>query len=326
MVEAPMDQSLPLTLGVFLLLALTYVVLERLWPARPAQKLLRRGWRTDALYWLFTPLVSRNLTRLGIGLTLAALLAASGAEISPETLRAVVEGRDTWFSTWPWWLQGLGVLFVSDFTGYWLHRLFHRGWWWRVHAVHHSPTELDWLAATRLHPLNELLSRMVQVVPFYLLGFSPLVLASVAPLLSLYAILLHANVSWSFGPLRFVIASPAFHRWHHSREPQALDKNFAGLFPLWDFLFGTLYLQHGQRATDFGITSNDMPPGLWGQLLYPFARSTAPATEHSPPALAFDTMPRHEPEVQLCAAAGLVHDPGGRPAAPVAGPVLHGQR
>lgn len=267
-----MNPNLPLTLAVIFLLAAAYVTLERLWPARPGQQVLRRGWRTDALYWLFTPLVSRNLTRLGIGLILAGLLALSGGEVSREAIQAAVAGRDTWFSTWPWWLQALGVLILSDFTGYWLHRQFHRGWWWRVHAVHHSPTELDWLAATRLHPLNELLSRVVQVVPFYFLGFSPLVLASVAPLLSLYAVLLHANVSWSFGPLRFVLASPDFHRWHHSCEPEALDKNFAGLFPLWDLLFGTFHMPPGKRAAAFGITSNDMPQSLWGQLLYPFRR------------------------------------------------------
>ena len=57
-------------------------------------------------------------------------------------------------------------------------------------------------------------------------------------ILSFYAIFVHANVPWSFGPLRYVIATPAFHRWHHAAEEQGLNHNFAGLFPLFDLLFG----------------------------------------------------------------------------------------
>ena len=66
------------------------------------------------------------------------------------------------------------------------------------------------------------------------LGFRADVLQGVIPFFSLYAILLHANVSWSFGPLRYVLASPRFHRWHHTIEAEARDKNFAGIFAFID--------------------------------------------------------------------------------------------
>ncbi len=72
----------------------------------------------------------------------------------------------------------------------------------------HSSERLDWLAAVRVHPLNDLLGGVVRVVALVLLGFRPTVLAAVVPLLTLYAVALHANVSWNFGPLRFVLASP----------------------------------------------------------------------------------------------------------------------
>ena len=81
---------------------------------------------------------------------------------------------------------------------------------------------------------------------------------------------MHANVAWDFGPLRYVIASPRFHRWHHADDAQGRDHNFAGLLPLWDFLFGTLYLPRERSAEVFGTGADPVPPNLLGQLLYPF--------------------------------------------------------
>jgi sterol desaturase/sphingolipid hydroxylase (fatty acid hydroxylase superfamily) len=63
-----------------------------------------------------------------------------------------------------------------------------------------------------------------------------------------------------------VIATPVFHRWHHSRQAEAMDKNFAGLFPIWDILFGTYYMPRGKMPEDFGVSGDfpqDMPRQLW---------------------------------------------------------------
>lgn len=72
-------------------------------------------------------------------------------------------------------------------------------------------------------------------------------------MLTFYAIFLHANVDWDFGPWRKVIATPVFHRRHHSRDREAWDKNFAGLLPFWDILFGTYYMPEGRQPENFGI-------------------------------------------------------------------------
>ena len=111
------------------------------------------------------------------------------------------------------------------------HRLFHRRWLWRFHAIHHSSRTVDWLSTARLHPVNDALSRLAQVLPLYRLGFSGVALAAFVPCFTLYALLLHANVGWSFGPLRYLLASPTLHRWHHTTEAEGIDKNSAGLFP-----------------------------------------------------------------------------------------------
>jgi sterol desaturase/sphingolipid hydroxylase (fatty acid hydroxylase superfamily) len=104
------------------------------------------------------------------------------------------------------------------------------------------------------------------------LGFAPVAVVSIVPVLTLTAILVHANVDWDWGPLRSMIVSPRFHRWHHTDEQNARDKNFAGLLPLWDILFGTYYMPRDRRPHQFG-TNTPVPPGLIGQMLFPFRRS-----------------------------------------------------
>lgn len=71
------------------------------------------------------------------------------------------------------------------------------------------------------------------------------------------------------GPLKFVVASPVFHRWHHTTEKQGIDKNFAGLLPLWDLVFGTFYMPEGEQPLEFGVLGEEVPDGIWRQLLYP---------------------------------------------------------
>jgi sterol desaturase/sphingolipid hydroxylase (fatty acid hydroxylase superfamily) len=170
----------------------------------------------------------------------------------------------------PLWCQFIEIYVLADFIGYWMHRWFHAPTLWPFHAVHHSSEELDWLASVRVHPVNEWANALVHVTPLLLLGFNPHAALSVAPFLTFYAIFLHAQVNWDFGPLRGWVASPVFHRWHHSKSPEAIDKNFAGLLPVWDILFGTYYMPTDRWPEDFGI-QDAMPKSFWGQIWAPFA-------------------------------------------------------
>src|SRR6185436_10809142 len=121
-------------------------------------------------------------------------------------------------------------------------------------------------------PVNDAVSKIVQVLPLYWMGFNGVALAAFVPVLTFYAILLHANLDWSYGPLRHVIASPVFHRWHHTSESEGLDTNFAGLFPFIDVAFGTFYMPPGRQPENFGIVGQVVPAGFFPQLLYPFRR------------------------------------------------------
>ncbi|MDL5052321.1 sterol desaturase family protein [Oscillatoria laete-virens NRMC-F 0139] len=252
-----------------LILALIFSSLERLWPSIRGQGLFRKGFRLDLCYWFFTPLVTRVITRVALMIPVIILAVVAGAPWE-EFKNRTYKGFGP-VSLQPLWVQALELLIMADLIGYWMHRLFHTGRWWPFHAVHHSSTELDWLSSVRLHPVNDVVTRLAQVIPPLCLGFNPFALAFCVPLLSLHAILTHANVNWTFGPLQPLLASPVFHRWHHSKRQGARDKNFAGLFPVWDILFGTYYMPPGRRPDDFGI-HEPMTEKLWDQLTAPFRR------------------------------------------------------
>jgi sterol desaturase/sphingolipid hydroxylase (fatty acid hydroxylase superfamily) len=164
------------------------------------------------------------------------------------------------------------ALLFSDLLGYWSHRLHHRAPLWRFHAIHHSPRDLDWMAGARNHPVAEAAGRICIGIPLILLGVDFRVLAAMIPFIGLWAVFLHANIRWTLGPLRWVIATPHFHRWHHSRSPEAREKNFAALFPIWDLIFGTLYLPD-RLPDDFGVdAAENVPSTFVAQLVYPFRR------------------------------------------------------
>lgn len=263
--------------------------------ARRSDAAGRRALRLDLAYAALSILITRQLTRMLAILVAAIVLLAlglGGAQADPQVgaavdAEAVAEaGRFAQrlealraaspVSQWPMPLQVLALVVLADLAGYWLHRGFHRGGWaWRVHAIHHAPTQLTWLSALRVHPLNDVVPALLRGVPLLLLGFPFAAVTALAPALAIFALLLHADVPWRMGWLRFVIATPRFHRWHHARDEVAIRGiNFAGLFPVWDLLFGTFYLPaHGPAAT--GI-DHAIPQGLIAQLRWPLQRQPPP--------------------------------------------------
>ena len=245
-----------------LFVAVIFGALEHFFPDRRQQRHWRSQMRTDLGYWVLAPLVNRVLVPA------VAIVAIVGVTVAlPRPGEAAI-------ASWPLWAQALGMLVIGDFVGYWIHRRFHHSArLWRLHAVHHSSEELDWLSSVRVHPLNQIIQVSLRLSVLYVIGFAPGTLAGYTPFLSLFAIGLHANVPWRFGPLGYVIASPAWHRWHHAADTQGEGRNFAGLLPVWDFMFGTAHFPHRQPER-YGLRDEVMPVGVWRQLLYPFRAST----------------------------------------------------
>jgi len=80
----------------------------------------------------------------------------------------------------------------------------------------------------------------------------------------------HANVRVNLGPLRWVIAGPDFHQWHHCENPAAYNRNFSPHLVIFDRLFGTAHIPRARlRPWKYGVREKT-PEGFWRQLLHPF--------------------------------------------------------
>ena len=140
-------------------------------------------------------------------------------------------------------MQFVALLFVADFTQYWVHRTFHAvPALWRFHAVHHSAEQMDWLAGSRLHLVDIAVTRGLTYVPIYVLGFAEGPLFAYLVVVSAQATFIHANVRFDFGPLQVVRRDAAVPSLAPRRGAEAIDKNFAVHLPVLDAVFGTMYL------------------------------------------------------------------------------------
>ena len=245
-----------------LVLPLVCVAIERRWPSVPRQPVLRSGFASDVVWYFVQTCVSRIVAPWAVYFAMLPLLRHLGA--TPESYFAGFGPVAALPLSW----QVPIVFVLADFLSYWQHRLFHTRGAWSIHAVHHSSRDLDWLSSTRFHPLNEIGAQMIYATPVLALGFSPLAFVILAPFTASYAVILHANVPWSFGPLRYVFASPVFHRWHHTSAEEGCERNFAGFLPVWDLLFGTFFMPEGRTPREFGI-EDPVPDGFLKQLAYP---------------------------------------------------------
>jgi sterol desaturase/sphingolipid hydroxylase (fatty acid hydroxylase superfamily) len=262
-------------LGILIALAGLSVLicaLERLFPSLRRQPAWRRDSQVDVLYWLLTPLLTRTIVKIaGVTTFLIAFVV-----LDRQVVTRLADGFGPVLSQ-PLWLLVVEIFLLGDLVGYWTHRWFHSRRMWKFHAVHHSSTQLDALSALRVHPINDVVSKLAPVMLLACLGFPLKALAGYVSLLTFSAVVLHANLNWSFGPLRYIIASPLFHRWHHTIEEQGLNKNFAPLFPFLDLLFGTFHMPNSQPPERFGTSSTQVPAAFLAQLLFPF-RASAPAS------------------------------------------------
>ena len=252
-----------LALKTILIIALVFVPLERITSLHPEQKILRAHWANDLIY-LFL-----NSILIQLGLLLLTGAAMIGVRLAmPDVVGASVRSQ-------PLWLQAIEVIVIADCGFYAAHRAFHEvPFLWRFHAIHHSIEEMDWLAAHRVHPLDQILTKAASVLPVFALGFSDAAIAIFALSYQCQSLLIHSNTRIGFGPLRWVLASPRFHHWHHANEPEAIDKNFAAQLPFIDALGGTLFLPPQRMPARYG-TDDPVPALYHQQMAYPLTRSTS---------------------------------------------------
>ncbi len=253
------------------LLSVVFLPLERLFALHP-QKIFRKAIAVDLGYYFLSSLLPGLLLAFPLS-----VVAWQAHRMVPGAVQATV-------TAWPFWLRAAMGLVVGEVGFYWGHRWSHAiPFLWRFHAIHHSAEHMDFMVHTRVHPVDMVFTRLAGLTPLYVLGLAGPLSASgslVALLLTLTATMwgffIHANLRWRLGPLEWLVATPAFHHWHHTlAEP--LDRNFASMLPWLDRLFGTYHLPRGQWPATYGIKA-ELPRSLVGQLLHPLhSQPNAPA-------------------------------------------------
>jgi sterol desaturase/sphingolipid hydroxylase (fatty acid hydroxylase superfamily) len=258
-----MLKLVPISIG----LGIVFTVLTHLSACNPGYVWWRkRELVTDILYWFLIPLMAR-FVRIGLMVMGAAML------FNIHGTQALIEFYDDGFgplAVMPLWAQAITFLVVSDFLTYWTHRAFHRVELWKYHAIHHSSEDLDWISAARFHPVNIFLGTVLVDVALLLAGISPNVMLWVGPFTTATSAMVHANLNWTFGPFKYVLASPVFHRWHHTAADRGGSSNFAGTFPIWDLIFGTFYMPANEMPDAYGVEDQHFPAGFVAQMAYPF--------------------------------------------------------
>lgn len=258
--DRPVHFGLDWFLLNLLVFALVFVPLERAFPLRPGQRVLRTGWTTDVAYFFVNHVGIQLLTFLSLWPAMALAQALGMDEVS----RLV--------ASQPVWLQVLELMLLADLVQYWVHRAFHRiPQLWRFHAIHHSIREMDWLAGSRLHLGDVVVTRALVVLPAFVLGFAEPALYAWLVIIALHGVLNHVNMRFRFGRLENLLVTPRFHHWHHAVTPP--DRNFAVHFPWLDRLFGTHYLPDDRWPGELGIQGHPVPTGFAGQFVYPLRRS-----------------------------------------------------
>src|SRR5690606_16479325 len=140
---------------------LIFVFLEKLFPLYKDQPVFRPEWQTD-----FTHFIVNHLL-VGLVLLIVNFL------IHRFFGWAVYPPLQAWVQALPLVAEAFAVLLVADLIQYWTHRAYHEvPYLWRYHAVHHSTKTLDWMAGSRLHVLEVIVTRVSILGPLYVLGFS----------------------------------------------------------------------------------------------------------------------------------------------------------
>jgi sterol desaturase/sphingolipid hydroxylase (fatty acid hydroxylase superfamily) len=254
--------------GALLLFAAIFIPLEKVF-ALHKQRAMRPAWRCDVMFFWLNSYFATAGTLIAV-----ALLGSWMHWLVPDAVHHAVTSQ-------PAWAQFVEAVFLSEVGEYWAHRKMHTvPFLWRFHKVHHSVDEMDWLASARLHPVDRALTASAAFLPLFVLGFSTTTIGVFALFAALQAVAVHANVRFTFGPFRYILATPQYHHWHHAGE--VYDKNYAAQLPLVDWMFRSLYVpgKGKQWPKSYGI-DEDAPTDYLGQLAWPF-RAAEPVIDTTP--------------------------------------------
>jgi len=193
-----------------------------------------------------------TMTSLGLGF---------GSTIAGALSLGLIYAAANWLSQfrlvtvpWSWWAFALCFV-LDDFLYYVFHRSAHRvRWFWASHVIHHSSQHYNLSTALRQTWTGFFSLAFAFRLPLFLIGFPPAMVFFCAGLNLIYQFWIHTEVvgrlpRW----IEAVMNTPSHHRVHHAVNPRYLDKNYAGVFIVWDRLFGTFEPERDDERPRYGI-------------------------------------------------------------------------
>ncbi|XP_060564635.1 alkylglycerol monooxygenase-like [Ruditapes philippinarum] len=156
-----------------------------------------------------------------------------------------------WNNPITWILCLLGV----DFVYYWVHRCGHEvNIMWAGHQTHHNSEDYNYSTALRQSFLHRYANWM-----FYMplaLFLPPSIFLVHNQFNLIYQFWVHTETVGKLGPLEWILSTPSHHRVHHGRNPYCIDKNYGGVFIIWDRLFGTFEAEKEEEKVVYGLVHN----------------------------------------------------------------------
>ena len=218
-------------------LFLTVAVLERVpWLRYAPSRFLRRHLGTDAAWYVIA--------------TAANVIAAF--VLLPMLSRLALPGVAATVRNWPWAGRLALAIVVYDFVSFLVHVRLHRSQTlWAVHKVHHSSLQLDWLATTRAHLMENLVRQVSAQIPLFALGMKATIVAPTLVVYAAFALLGHSNLRIRGRWLELVFVTPRIHRIHH--VPATSQQNFGTIFTVWDRMFARFLSTDTDPAERVGV-------------------------------------------------------------------------
>jgi alkylglycerol monooxygenase len=150
-----------------------------------------------------------------------------------------------------WWMWVIAFV-LYDFCYYWKHRFGHEmNILWAAHVVHHSSEEYN--LTTALRQSGSSFFSWIFYLPMAILGFDPIMLITVGSLNLIYQFWVHTRHIPKLGWYEWVFVTPSNHRVHHAQNQIYIDRNYGGVFILWDRLFGSFQEELDSDKPIYGI-------------------------------------------------------------------------
>lgn len=225
----PVDYAVPLFIGL--------VLIEMIWARSKARE-------------KYEPRDTLTSLALGLGSSIAGVLTGT-AVIAMAFWAAQYRLLEL---PWTWWVWGLCFV-LDDFAYYWFHRAAHRvRWFWASHVNHHSSQHYNLSTALRQTWTGFIALGFLFRMPLFLIGFDPAMVFFCAGINLIYQFWIHTEAIGKCPRLfEAVMNTPSHHRVHHATNPRYLDRNYAGVFIIWDRMFGTFTAEVDDEPIHYGI-------------------------------------------------------------------------